>query len=53
MKVTSDGALEGALVSATENDFEGRSGGAPTSVLRDLYKDVPGGSFEVKLKGAF
>ena len=53
MKVTSDGALEGALVSATEDDLEGRSGGAPKSVLRDLYKDVPEGSFEVKLKGAF
>ena len=51
MKVAFDGALEGALVSATDA-FEGRSEGAPRSVLRDLYKDVPESSFEVELKGA-
>ena len=51
MKVPFDGALEGALVSATEDVLEGRSEGAP-SVLRDLYKDVPESSFEVEFKGA-
>ena len=39
MKVAFDGALEGALVCASEDALEGRS--APKSVLRDLYKDVP------------
>ena len=52
MKVAFDGALEGALVSATEDALEGRSEGAPKSVLRDPYKDVPESSFEVELKGA-
>ena len=51
LKVAFDGALEGALVSATDA-FQGRSKGAPTSVIRDLYKDVPESSFEVELKGA-
>ena len=52
MKVAFDGALEGALVSATGDVLEGRSEGAPKSVLRDLYKDVPKSSFEVELEGA-
>ena len=52
LKVAFDGALEGALVSATEDVPKGRSEGAPKSVLRDLYKDVPESSFEVELKGA-
>ena len=51
MKVAFDGALEGPLVSRTEDALEGRSEGAPNSVLRDLYKDVPGSSFEVEIKG--
>ena len=41
MKVVFDGALEGALLRGTEDAFEGRSDGAPKSVLRDLYKYVP------------
>ena len=52
MKVAFDGTLEGALVSATEDTLEGRSEGAPNSVLGDLHKDVPESSFEVELKGA-
>ena len=52
MKVAFDDALEVALVSATEDALEGRSEGAPKSVLRDLYKDVPESSFEVELKSA-
>ena len=43
-------AFDGALVSATEDALEGRSEGAPKSVLQDLYKDVPESSFEVELK---
>ena len=35
--IASDGALEGALVSAIEDALGGRSKGAPKSVLRDLY----------------
>ena len=52
MKVAFDGALEGALVSATEDALEGRSEGAPKTVLRDLYKEIQECSFEVELKGA-
>ena len=52
LKVAFDGVLEGALVSPTEDALEGRFEGAPKSVLRDLYKDVPESSFEFELKGA-
>ena len=52
LKVAFDGALEGALVSATEDALEGRSECAPKTVLRDLYKDVQESSFDVELKGA-
>ena len=52
LEVAFDGALECALVSATEDALEGRSEGAPKSVLGDLHKDVPESSFEVELKGA-
>ena len=45
-------AFDVALVSATEDALEGRSEGAPKSVLRDPYQDVPESSFEVELKGA-
>ena len=51
LKAAFDGALDGALVSRNEDALEGRSEGAPNSVLRDLYKDVPGSSFEVEIKG--
>ena len=52
LKVAFDGTPEGPLVSTTEDALEGRSEGAPKSVLQDLYKDVPESSFEVELKGA-
>ena len=46
LNVALDGVPEVALVSVTEDALEGRSEGAPKSVLRDLDKDVPEGSFE-------
>ena len=52
MKVAFDDALEGALISATEDAFEGRSEGATKTVLRDLYKEIKECLFEVELKGA-
>ena len=52
LNVALDGVPEIALVSVTEDDLEGISESAPKSVLRDLHKDVPEGSFEVELKGA-
>ena len=50
--VALNGVPEVALVSVTEDALDGRSEGAPKSVLRDLHKGVPEGSFEVELKGA-
>ena len=47
LKVAFDGALDSALVNAAEDTLEDWSEGAPKSVLWDLYKDVPEGSFEV------
>ena len=52
LKVAFDGALEGALVSGTEDALEGRSEGALKIVLQDVYKHVPESSFELDPKGA-
>ena len=39
-------------LSVQQDALEGRSEGAPKTVLRDLYKDVPESLIEVELKGA-